>query len=1013
MKKFVKHILLFLLIFCRIEVAYTSMLIPPSARESIFSHNVLQDSQIPVDEKMLEEAASFITAKLKRRISFIDSNILFTYALYGAWDAWKTYDANLGPRMAHLVSKGTFVAIDLLREDKILSKNEFTAVQKAFSISLNDDGEKGIRDHEFLPDYRINTAQITETNDFIKTVYKKLNPAELLLIELLYSRHLTMKEASIFLDISEPAVSVGHSGIVGRLRNNLSPVLTQCKWSNPIVKKGYGARIKRIRKELLLTREEFAHMLGIRRQAVFDCEEEIAMPSLNHWIYIAHIFNIPLSYLLKGRGKISWGSIRKKLFFSADGWGNWIHKHRTRRLLTQAELAERVGVQLPVIWAWENEKQKPHPKNLIALAKALKAQPWYITERLSSNTIADIDWTPYIDEYMNIIAPGNSAAQYIKLIQEKRKETQDIKSAEILLHWYRTGEILALRNQLETTITPGKTKIIRNNGNLVFFSFLHLDPSQPPIDAILKFKKDPNLGMVLQCFYNKDMEFPEKAKSFATFKYIPSLKKVFRIDLASYDIVSAAYNLKPIKTLQRSRFIGTVTKEGKVTIASLTDNGAYERIKFKIPPNKLKQYNLIGKKVIIILKKDQNQKQVITMLHFEPARRLDMLVHLKTFKFLANRQNKSHAKKRVTGIDNNKIDVIDACNGKELVVYNRPVEAVIGRNKKFNTGLCQIGQGKEVASFNIPKKHLTESDFGQKAVIRVEKDINQGQVIALYRKTEFDQSNHPVPLVMYKYIINEKTAGTTDENKGAIRIINLAACDIAQYVTGNQDIKPVTDRTIEIPVRYASTFKSFQAHLKRGFNNDGKFVFALLPKAQELFIKGKKGQTVTAKIMHHANYCSYVTIYSGTHLLGEYFYSKRLGKCVPVDFPRMAMVDYAHNEVNHEEKPIKPDRYRCQVTITPNGISVITWRGKTIRIYGLSLLKGKKPLFMPFSDDGVTFIIHAHDAEAFDKNPNRMPEYMLKRVKDGVLKPSYSFDIEPHAPAPVNNVAKLCLAVSL
>jgi transcriptional regulator with XRE-family HTH domain len=52
-----------------------------------------------------------------------------------------------------------------------------------------------------------------------------------------------------------------------------------------------------------------------------------------------------------------------------------LRKLREERLLTQEELAERVGVTPLTISRWENSKRKPRLKSIRKLAKVLKVDP--------------------------------------------------------------------------------------------------------------------------------------------------------------------------------------------------------------------------------------------------------------------------------------------------------------------------------------------------------------------------------------------------------------------------------------------------------------------------------------------------------------------------------------------------------------------------------------------------------------------------------------------------------------
>ena len=59
----------------------------------------------------------------------------------------------------------------------------------------------------------------------------------------------------------------------------------------------------------------------------------------------------------------------------SEGFGARLHRLRTERGLSLAEVAHRLGVSKPTVWAWEHGKARPVERRLSALADALGVTP--------------------------------------------------------------------------------------------------------------------------------------------------------------------------------------------------------------------------------------------------------------------------------------------------------------------------------------------------------------------------------------------------------------------------------------------------------------------------------------------------------------------------------------------------------------------------------------------------------------------------------------------------------------
>jgi transcriptional regulator with XRE-family HTH domain len=60
---------------------------------------------------------------------------------------------------------------------------------------------------------------------------------------------------------------------------------------------------------------------------------------------------------------------------AAEDFGARFHRLRTERRLSLGDIARRLGVSKPTVWAWEHGKSRPVERRLAALAEALGVAP--------------------------------------------------------------------------------------------------------------------------------------------------------------------------------------------------------------------------------------------------------------------------------------------------------------------------------------------------------------------------------------------------------------------------------------------------------------------------------------------------------------------------------------------------------------------------------------------------------------------------------------------------------------
>lgn len=75
-----------------------------------------------------------------------------------------------------------------------------------------------------------------------------------------------------------------------------------------------------------------------------------------------------------------------------------VKKARINAGMSQAQLAEKVGVSVRAITAYERDGSKPRPAKLAKLAEALKVSTNYLTDDNCDNPLEGIVRDPYIHE---------------------------------------------------------------------------------------------------------------------------------------------------------------------------------------------------------------------------------------------------------------------------------------------------------------------------------------------------------------------------------------------------------------------------------------------------------------------------------------------------------------------------------------------------------------------------------------------------------------------------------------
>lgn len=86
-------------------------------------------------------------------------------------------------------------------------------------------------------------------------------------------------------------------------------------------------------------------------------------------------FDRPLSPAEVSAAQLRGDALPAEADGTGEDFGERIHRLRTERGLSLADIADRLGVSKPTVWAWEHGKSRPVERRLPDLAKALGVTP--------------------------------------------------------------------------------------------------------------------------------------------------------------------------------------------------------------------------------------------------------------------------------------------------------------------------------------------------------------------------------------------------------------------------------------------------------------------------------------------------------------------------------------------------------------------------------------------------------------------------------------------------------------
>lgn len=348
------------------------------------------------------------------------------------------------------------------------------------------------------------------------------------------------------------------------------------------------------------------------------------------------------------------------------------------------------------------------------------------------------------------------------------------------------------------------------------------------------------------------------------------------------------------------------------------------------------------------------------------------------------------------GFDPALIDVFEAYKGNPVKTPSRGITAKINRSSK-GTAKCTLVDrrpgGRKIELY-IPKESLEyhrqrkERVIGRKAVIRVEQDINHGQIIVVYREADFKiQKGRARPLVVYRYFPNLKRAyrAPGKEKKpvtGICRPVNLALLDIFAYKRRGDEIQPVKGRTATLPVGYNSPTESYFADLWQGDEQE-RFRFPLRGEATRIFANKQEKRTVSAKLKKHPDYGIFLELSHDENILVRYYHFSDLkgrNKFSEVDFDKLAFIDYILGNKNIHGKAVTPKVYYPETGVKKSGRIDIEYKGRRAGIGYLKAMAGEMVVFVPVKDNEYGYSIHVHERDLYLLDKKRSPdEIMVKR----------------------------------
>jgi RNA polymerase sigma factor (sigma-70 family) len=162
--------------------------------------------------------ALWITAALKRRYPWIDKDDLHSYSLWGLTLAARSYTPGRGvPFASFACSKALFLAIDAMREDRVLRRQKLGRdLPGVYLYQSMRAGEWSLA--EVADSHSGEGERRLEARDMVARVLGELRAEDRRLLVLYYASELTFREIAKVMNTCESTICLHHKALLARVR---------------------------------------------------------------------------------------------------------------------------------------------------------------------------------------------------------------------------------------------------------------------------------------------------------------------------------------------------------------------------------------------------------------------------------------------------------------------------------------------------------------------------------------------------------------------------------------------------------------------------------------------------------------------------------------------------------------------------------------------------------------------------------------------------------------------------
>lgn len=163
-----------------------------------------------------------ISARLKRRYTWVAMEDLYSYSLLGLTMAANAWDSGRGVPFPNFASqKGLFWAIDEMRKDGLLRRRSSVNMPRVLPFSEaagnNPDASEGWTP-EVVDKFAEKARVHMEARDLCTELLRQLRKQDRQLLILYYAENMTFREIARLFDISESSVCLRHKALIRKLQ---------------------------------------------------------------------------------------------------------------------------------------------------------------------------------------------------------------------------------------------------------------------------------------------------------------------------------------------------------------------------------------------------------------------------------------------------------------------------------------------------------------------------------------------------------------------------------------------------------------------------------------------------------------------------------------------------------------------------------------------------------------------------------------------------------------------------